>query len=222
MLDSQILRTLREDKQLSQQKLADIIGVSKQFISLVEINRAKMSDNFLDKLKKFYPDYIPSPDFVFPEQPSKEVIKSFRNIYKLTQADLAKILFCKISFIQHYEQGLLKDFPLAYYELMKQYANKDKAMYKIFYYESTNKYLYFDKNISDIHPEQTFIIEMFDNSLAPDYFKGDRLLVDTYYQEFARGYNTFYYVGKTPKISEFYDGLNQPKIIGRVVPKVRF
>lgn len=228
MQDSQILKSLREDKRLSQQKLADIIGVSKQYISLVEINRAKMSEDFLGKLKKFYPDYIPSPSFDFPDQPTPDTIKSFREAYKLTQSDLSKMLFCKTSFVSHYEQGLLKDFPLAYYELMKQYVRKDKSMCKLYFYslkecKPTNNFLYFDNRLfDDLHCEYTYIIEMFDNSLAPDYYKGDKLLVDSYYQEFMRGYKTLFMIGETPNIAEFYDGIDKPKIIGRVVPKVRF
>lgn len=58
-MDSKLIRFIRQSRGLSQQELADLLGISKTLVCLIEKNKKNMSDNVRRKFRAtFGNEYI--------------------------------------------------------------------------------------------------------------------------------------------------------------------
>ncbi|WP_394136897.1 helix-turn-helix transcriptional regulator [Cytobacillus oceanisediminis] len=58
-MDSKLIRFIRQSRGLSQQELADLLGVSKTLVCLIEKNKKNISDNVSKKFRStFGSEYI--------------------------------------------------------------------------------------------------------------------------------------------------------------------
>lgn len=110
------IRYLREEKELTQQQLANILGVTRSAYSLWEINKNTIPLEKLNRLCNFFNvsmDYLIKNDnnkfsIITKELDKKEIgtrIKFARKKANFTQDKLAKILNTTHSAISAYENG---------------------------------------------------------------------------------------------------------------------
>ncbi len=127
------IRILREEKNLKQRNMADILGINRTTYTSYEIERDTIPLNHLNTLCNYFNisiDYALCLSNIKQYKGSKKDInyevlanrlKDLRKSQKLTQTDIAKILNTSRSTWTGYEYGKYKIPTLLLYELASKY-----------------------------------------------------------------------------------------------------
>lgn len=212
--DSVLISNIVNDKGITQQALAEQLGVSKQFISQVANGVRSFGNRKREELRRLYPAYFATSSYDLPVDIAKEDLLKLRKHYKLSQERIASVLGISQSLYAKLETGERK-ITVEIAERIRTYnANPNIPrlntkptrlldVLDIMYCPDTklplhskiiptNSYFALDRKALpddiDINPFKCRFITLSDSSLAPEYKRGDKCLIDTSRKAFVNDY----------------------------------
>ena len=91
--DSSIIKRILKKEKLTQNQLAEIFNVSKQYLSQIANNKKPISPKIMDKIKQCYPSYIKEiKKLKLPDKIDIQFIEKFRNHYGYSLRKLSSLL----------------------------------------------------------------------------------------------------------------------------------
>lgn len=251
MSDKDLLKLIIDENHCSQTYLADLLGVSKQYINQVCNGKGNLSLRNKKLLKDNFPKYFNSPKL--PTTLTAESLKKYRMENQYTQTRFANILEIGQSTLARIEDGNLKiskQVHDTFYKVFGDDSNYCKLYYcpeitipNDFSLPETCEFIKFDKRLLPydfIDYSKTYIVSITGDTLKPEYENNDKVLLDTSHTSFKDGYiylirvdNQFYVrrVNVSPnrvkcipfnrEQDAFVLEEKSYEIIGMIVPRIR-
>lgn len=213
-LSREFLQLVLKEQGLSLQKLADQIGTTKGYLGQINTCKTPMSANIKESIIKVYPQY---KDYDLGK------LKVFSGVKKLTKAT-------QMVEVTSYEENRLDN----------NFIHREKSLKQTLYIDK----FFIDKNYTINQNSHFEVVRIANNLYEPIYRLNDMVLIDTGVKSFANGFifvftvNNDVYLRLVEKNGfniRFIDinsrnnyfsvsekELDKIKVIGMVIPKVRF
>lgn len=190
--DLQIVTEIINHTGTTKSKLADMLGVSRQFIGQLFKGEKKLSNTKREQLKKMFPTFF--DEVAIPSKLTVSSLVQYRNENNYSRSYLAKLLHISESLLTKIELGErpLSEAVIGKFNTYIASASSETITLK---YDSasslTSSFLFtplinltktivFDKSIiPTVTPYTSFVIEAGDDTLSPYWDKGDKLIIDT-------------------------------------------
>lgn len=210
------IRLILQDKGLSQNELALNLSVSKQYISQLMNSKREITDSFICKLRKAYPEYF-KVNVIVPNVLAPEDLIRIRNKFNYSQSQFAEKINVSQSLYSKMERGertitkevttRIKLFcsapvekpvntkPIRRLDAIEISFCPDIKLPANGHIISNSKAtvvidrtLLFSDTCLNIRPSHCKVVEVSGRSLEPFYYQGDRFILDTSFRSFKDGY----------------------------------
>lgn len=250
MSDKNLLKLIIDENHCSQTYLANLLGVSKQYINQVCNGKGNLSLKNKKLLKDTFPKYFSSPKL--PTVLTPETLKKYRLENQYTQTRFANILEIGQSTLARIEDGDLKiskQVKDSFYKAFGDDSNYCKLYYcpeitipNGFSIPDTCEFIKLDKRLipPDVDCSKTYIVSVTGDTLKPEYENNDKVLLDTSKTSFKDGFTYLIQIGeqfyvrrvnvspgrvKCIPFNKEQDAFNVEQIshdiIGMIVPRIR-
>lgn len=199
MSDKNLLKLIISENHCSQTYLAELLGVSKQYINQVCNGKGNLSLKNKKLLKDNFPKYFTSPKL--PTVLTPESLKRYRLENQYTQTRFANLLEIGQSTLARIEDGDLKlsrQVHDSFYRVFGDDSNYCKLYYcpelsipNNFSIPETTEFIKFDKRLLPydfIDCSKTYVVSVSGDTMKPEYENNDKVLLDTSHTSFKDGY----------------------------------
>lgn len=199
-----ILQNFLLEKKISQQQLAEILGVSKQLIHMIVSGERNVSKNIQSKLSELYPDI----SFEDKETKPKEWLISKRKELRLTQDEMASKLGISCALYRKLEYGertITSKIINGINNLTSNSSFEDciyinycpdtsipfSSQFKVGEKIALDTKIFKMRNI-DIKPDAYYALRLCCNDLYPEFIDGDIIIIDSSQKLFKTGHYYFF------------------------------